>query len=197
MKCSYEFNQSKLKSQLITLLQNEVPGIDFNVKENRREISQLHIFFAAMVMKQEMSPKQLISIVEMDPIVQGHTLDALTFMKACERRKLFSHVERCDFEVKDLFLIHQKRQNSLPSKCIICDYKKNARQTYIRNGNKTISDAKKRAVHWKSISDFPKSKLFCFNHDGMNLSIQLSSNAKSLLHMRQEMPPIDIHVSLI
>ncbi len=200
MKCLYEFKQSKLKSEIINLLQAEIADIDFNVKENRKKVSQCNIFFGSMLLGGEITPKQFMSIVAMDSYVQDQTLDLLTFMKGHERRRFCCQVEQNGFDIDDLFNLHQKRQTYLlpgSKKCIICDFRNNVRQMFVRNENKLLVVAKKRAVDWKSMNDLLpyKMKLFCFNYDGMRLSIHFSNDAQSYLYMEKDLPPIDIHVS--
>lgn len=196
MKCNYEFNQSKLKSQVIEILKSGIPEINVNAKETRRKISQCNTFFASLLIKKEIHPRQYMSFVRMDQYLQDHALEGLAFLKGCERTCFFSDVERNGFDIFDLFVIHQKRQKHKPKYCTICDYIKTARQITIRNENRDLDVAKNSAGAWKIVNDVPDIDLFCFNYrDGVDLEIHMSKYAQSYVFAKDSIPPIDIHVS--
>ena len=199
MKCTYEFNQSKLKSQVIEILKSEIPQINVNAKETRRKISQCNTFFASLLMKNEIHPKQYMSFVRMDHCLQDHALEVLAFLQGFERTRFFSDIERNEFDVIDLFVIYQKRQKYIPKCCTICDYIKTARQIAIRNANRCLDVAKNRAIAWKTVNNnLPDIDFFCFNyHNGVNLEVHMSKDAQSYVFAKDSITPIDIHVSTV
>lgn len=108
-------NDIQLRTSLFEFLER---NIDLN-KEARIKIGKCHNFFASILLKNEITSSQFMSIVGMTPCLRTFTFDVLVMLRPCHRKSIFMELANwtprrqltnCIFQ-KDLLIHSTKRAN--------------------------------------------------------------------------------------